>query len=101
MSSRQETRWRKLNRQMFDESVPVFSPRETHYQSPPTAQKPAMPTKPQTRRFCQNWWREALPDDTATACVEAFAAEYPQAAHWLDDPDHWIWLVAVDALMAS
>lgn len=48
-----------------------------------------------SRAQMQQWMEANVSDyDGATALAEAADIYWDLPAHWLDDPDHWIWELA-------
>ena len=95
-SVRQENRYRKLVRQQSDlATAHLIDPAPIRPQ-----RKPAIPPKPgASRRQVRAWMRNNASEyETATNLAEAanIALDLPYGA--MDDPDHWIWDEAINAI---
>lgn len=94
MTARSEQRWQRQNRSYFNKPFGL-----AHLNAHPPVEQPAtrLPTKAQVRRWMISNAEDHLDecgDLDMTNLVDTYCILNPCIAHWLDDPEHWIYYMA-------
>ena len=101
MSVRQENRFRAQSLARFRQAGILAGQIESLHRKQRRSDQQAATPMAVSRRQVRNWMRLNAEDyETETALAEAANVELALPSGAMDDPDHWIWDEAFDALGA-